>query len=92
MSIILPNGHWNLVDDGTMIHILINDMNSSTSPFYTMIQSLLEGIHTLEGRQQGRMNVQDPILVVFYKIWRKYSHESRENHQIYANSVEVLHH
>ncbi len=68
-----------LHDGGAAIQLFGNEVDSSTMLAITRFQCALVGMQTRVFGQQGRMDVQQPSLVVDDKISGKNAHETGQN-------------
>ncbi len=82
--IAIQNRHHLLKDDGPCIGACIDKMNRATRHLGPVIQRLFPGFHSREGRQQGRMNIDNPVRKPGKKPGLDDSHETGQRHHVRA--------
>ena len=82
-----------LGDDFTAVRNLIDKVNSSAGDLYTVIQSCLMNPQTVEalsaeGRDQGGVDVDNPLWPLGGELFREDAHEACQNDQIGAVALQ----
>jgi hypothetical protein len=60
-GVVVMNGHWRLQHDGTAIELARHEVHGRAADVNAVLERLLLGVETREGRQKRRVDVHDPI-------------------------------
>ena len=84
--------HWNcsLQNNRAGIQLLIYKMDRAAADFDSVLESLLLGVESRKGREQGRMNIQNPHRESLAELRRQQTHESSQTYQLYAAPLEFF--
>src|SRR5215210_6838091 len=77
------NRHSTLRDDWTTIKRLVNEVDSASTHFHSMLERLTLCIKPGESRQQARMNVEYSFFERLDEAGRQEAHVSRQAYKIH---------
>src|SRR6266436_7049726 len=76
------NGHRTLSDDGSPVQSFIDKMHRASGHSYAILKRLSLRLEPGKGRQETRMNIQDPTAIRRDKLRREYAHVTRQTNEI----------
>src|SRR5688572_15093815 len=82
LGVVVANRNNPLRDNWPTIECFVNEVNSATSPLYSVFNRLELSVESRESRQQAGMNIQYPAWESLQKLGRQNSHVPGETNQI----------
>ena len=80
-SVVRQQGHHRLVQDRPMVQLGRHQVDAGTGEPATHVDGALVGVKAGKRRQQGRVDVDEPPLVMLHESRRQDPHEPRQHHQ-----------
>ena len=79
--IVRIDGDGGLHNNRAVIHFLVNQMDGCAANPHSAFQSLTLSVQTGEGRQEGRVDIQNPLRESLNKTGREQAHKAGQNDQ-----------
>jgi len=81
-GVVAQHGYSRLNNDGAMIEIGRHKMHGAAMYLHPVLQRTFMRMHTGIGRQQGRMNIEQPAMIAIDKLFGEDAHKAGQYHEI----------
>ena len=90
MGVVVPHLHGDLVDDGPVVDVLVDEVDRRPRHLDAVVEGLLEGVQPPKCRQEGGMDVDRPPPEAPDELRREDPHVPGEDDEVDPRPVEVL--
>jgi hypothetical protein len=91
-GVVVADRNRGLDDDGSVVEKLVDEVDRASAHLHAVLQSLVLGVETGEGRQQRRMDIQDALGKLAHEVSRQQAHEARQADQVHLPPAQFGHH